>query len=59
MNKNILAEIEINQKIYLFQKAVERYAVEKLCLMLRPCLKPKRSCLLSLLEVANEYWRGF
>ncbi|BBL21150.1 hypothetical protein F939_02302 [Acinetobacter radioresistens DSM 6976 = NBRC 102413 = CIP 103788] len=29
MNKNILAEIEINQKIYLFQKAVERYAVEK------------------------------
>lgn len=29
LNKQILTEIEMNRKIYLFQKAVERYATEK------------------------------
>ena len=29
LNKQILTEIEMNRKIYLFQKAVERYAAEK------------------------------
>ena len=29
MNNQILTEIEVNRKIYLFQKAVERYATEK------------------------------
>ena len=29
MNKQILTEIEMNRKIYLFQKAFERYAGEK------------------------------
>ena len=29
MNNQVLTEIEVNRKIYLFQKAVERYATEK------------------------------
>lgn len=29
MNNQILTEIEVNRKIYLFQKAVEQYASEK------------------------------
>lgn len=29
MNNKILAEIEMNRKIYLFQKAVEQYVSEK------------------------------
>lgn len=29
MNNQILTEIEVNRKIYLFQKAVERYMAEK------------------------------
>ena len=29
LNKQILTEIEVNRKIYLFQKAVERYMAEK------------------------------
>jgi len=29
MNNQILIEIEVNRKIYLFQKAVERYMAEK------------------------------
>lgn len=29
LNNQILTEIEVNRKIYLFQKAVERYMAEK------------------------------
>ena len=29
MNNQILTEIEVNRKTYLFQKAVERYMAEK------------------------------
>ena len=29
MNNQIITEIEVNRKIYLFQKAVERYMTER------------------------------
>jgi len=60
MSHQILADIELNRKISLFQKAVEAYALNRTLENSQAVAKAKAELIWQVLcGVSDEHWTGF